>query len=153
MTLYSVQLPGGPLGQLVYAYTDGYLVASPTKDLLLRAMENRTTGVTLARSREFRKLLPADSRAHFSGMVYQNAGELIRLLAQGASAAVTPEQQKKAEEIAQNVEPMLVAIYGEADRIQIASQGSALNLLTQSMAGQLFGHGSHGTKKELQSYR
>lgn len=153
MSYYTLKFPGTVVAQICYAFVDGYLVSAPSDSLLLRTIENRRSGVTLARSGAFRKLLPANGQAHFSGMVYQNAGELIRLMAQGASAAVTPEQQKKAEEIAQNVEPMLVAIYGEEDRIEVASQGSALNLLTQSMAGQLFGHGSHRTNKEQRSYR
>jgi hypothetical protein len=152
-TWYSIRIPGSTMGQFFYTYVDGYMVAAATQDVLLRSVENRRSGVTLARSREFRSLLPAGGRAHFSGMVYQNAGELLRLLAQGAAAATSPEQQKTAEELAQKVEAALVVLYGEEDRIAIASQGSALNLLTQSMAGQLFGQRANGTKRELHTYR
>jgi hypothetical protein len=155
---YTLKAPGNPVGEIDYAFTSGYLVMTSSAGMLERALSNRKANVTLARSGDFRRLLPRDEQAHFSGLVYQNAGELIRLMAKGAGeVAATPEQRKGVEEIASKIEPMLLAIYGEEDRIELASQGSALNLLTQGLAGNLLGNAAnrkaHGTTKELRAYR
>ena len=154
--IHTLRFAGSRLTEVHYAFTDGYVVFGASDALLQRAISDRRSGVTLARSREFRNLLPGDSRSNVSGLFYQNAGDLIRLMAQGAgSVAGTAEQQKAAEEIAQKVEPMLLAIYGEDDRIELASQGSALNLLTQTMAGHLFSANrpADRTRRELRAYR
>ena len=140
-----------------YTFIDGYAVFAASDAVLQRALSDRRAGVSLSRSREFHNLLPGDSRSNVSGLVYQNAGDLIRLMAKGASqAADTPDQTKKAEEIAEKVKPMVVAIYGGQDRIEVSSQGSALNLLTQSIAfarPNITGATPHRTNKELRSYR
>ena len=157
---WSVKLPGGgPVAELTYSFTEGYLVVTPSAGLLERTLANKRSGVTLARSSEFRRRLPRDQQAHFSGMLYQNAGELIRMIAKGAgeAAGASPGRENSVREITQNLEPMLLAIYGEEDRIELASQGSALNLLTQGLAGNFFGlstrEGGHGTKRDLRAYR
>ena len=153
--VYSVKIPGTVLAEMHYTFIDGYAVFAASDAVLQRALSDRRAGVSLARSREFRSLLPGDSRSNLSGLVYQNAGDLIRLMAKGAGqAAATPDQTQKAEEIAERVQPMLVAIYGGEDRIEVSSQGSALSLLTQSMALGRPGNGTADrTKKELRSYR
>jgi hypothetical protein len=143
------------IAEVNYTFTEGYLVMTPSAGLLERTLANRRSGVSLGQSAEFRRRLPRDAQAHFSGMVYQNAGELIRLMAQGATEATgaNPERQNAVREITEKLEPMLVAIYGEDDRIELASQGSALNLLTQGLAGNLFGQNTPGTKRQLRAYR
>jgi hypothetical protein len=48
---------------------------------------------------------------------------------------------------------MAVAIYGGQDRIEVASQGSALNLLTQSLFMKAASEpGNHRTQKHLRPY-
>jgi hypothetical protein len=133
------------------------MVIGPNDGVIDKALSDRRAGVTLARAGHFRRLLPGDNRAHFSGMVYQNAGELLRLVGQGAAAATTPDQQKQAQELAEKLEPMLVTVYGGEDRIELASQGSAFSLLTQSMVGPLLhlgpAAGPDGTSPTDRSYR
>ena len=154
--VYSIRFPGTVVAEMQYTFIDGYGVFASNDTILRRALDGRRAGVSLARSREFRNLLPGDLRSNVSGLVYQNAGDLIRLLAKGAGqAAATPDQQKTAEDIAEKVQPMVVAIYGGEDRIEVSSQGSALNLLTQSLA---FGRPTaqtepQRTNKELRAYR
>jgi hypothetical protein len=152
---HTVKAADHPIAEVNYSFTDGYLVMAPSAGLLERTLLNRRSGVTLARSSEFRRRLPRDQQAHFSGMVYQNAGELIRLMAQGASEAAGANADRAAgvREIAGKLEPMLLAIYGEDDRIELASQGSALSLLTQGLTGNLFSRSADGTKRELRAYR
>lgn len=148
-------LPLAP--EIHYAFVDGYMVLAASEGLLMRSVNDRMAGVSLARSRRFTRLLPRNEQTSFSAMVYQNAGELLGLLAKGGSAAagVTPDQQRRVDEIASRVEPMLVCVYGEADRIEIASQGSAWDVLMNSLAGVMLSGGpqSPGTRAGRHSYR
>jgi hypothetical protein len=68
---------------------------------------------------------------------------------------VTPEQQKEAAEIARSVEPMLVCVYGENDRIEVASQSDGMNLLLQAVAGRMLVPDAikNGTQPGMHSYR
>jgi hypothetical protein len=157
-TYYSMAAPFGQVRMEVnYVFVDGYLLAAPNRNLLDRAMRDRAAGTTLARSQQFTNLLPRDNRANYSGMVYENAGELMQLMADTASAVrnVTPEQQKNAAEIARGVEPMLVCVYGENDRIEVASQSDGMNLLLQAVAGRMFVPDAikNGTQPGMRSYR
>jgi hypothetical protein len=154
---YTIKLTSPLVPEISYTFIDGYMLAAPSVALLDQTISNRMSGLSLVRSRRFTRLLPKDSRPNFSAVVYQNAGDILSLLAKssGAMPGVTPEQQKRAEELAGKIEPMLVCVYGESDRIEVASQGSAMNLLTQSFAGQLFGHKAHsrGTTAPRSAYR
>ncbi|HYO82149.1 MAG TPA: hypothetical protein VES20_12160, partial [Bryobacteraceae bacterium] len=156
MVAYKLSYPGGKMAEAHYAYVDGYMVIASTEAFLQRAIVDRRAGVSLSRSQEFRRLLPGGEHLNPSGIVYQNAGEVIRLMAKGAAEAAgnDAERQKRIEELAGNVEAGLVAVYGSADRIEVASQGSALNLLSQTLAGQMFGGPqSRGTTRSPRSYR
>ena len=63
---------------------DGYLVAAPSRALVMQAIRTRESGETLGRSARFRALFPPDRDAHVSGLVYQNMGPTIRSLLAGA---------------------------------------------------------------------
>jgi hypothetical protein len=154
---HMIKIGSGLLTEIHYTFVDGYLVMAPTEALLNRTISNRMSGISLTRSGRFTRLLPRDQRTNFSAMVYQNAGELLGLLARGSGsvAGATPEQQQQVEELAGKVEPMLVCAYGEPDRIEIASQGSAWSVLMNSFAGSLLsGPGqSRGTPAARKAYR
>jgi hypothetical protein len=148
---YTIKIGLPLIPEIAYTFVDGYMIAAPSLALLDQTISNRMSGISITRSRRFTRLLPRDSRAHFSAMVYQNAGDLMSLLAKSSA----PEQQRRAEELAERIEPMLVCAYGEADRIEIASQGSAMNVLAQSFAGKMLGDGrnSRGTQAPRNTYR
>jgi hypothetical protein len=152
-----IKVGSGLLTEIHYTFVDGYLVMAPTEALLNRTISNRMSGISLTRSGRFTRLLPRDQRTNFSAMIYQNAGELLGLLARssGNVSNATPDQQQQAEELAGKVEPMLVCAYGEPDRIEIASQGSAWNVLMNSFAGSLLSgpRQSRGTPAARNAYR
>lgn len=152
-TFYSVKSPFQKVPmEIHYTYVDGYLVAGSSRTLLERALRDRAAGVTLSRSQDFRKLLPQESRTSFSGMVYQNAGDLIRMVGEAASSTVkmTPEQQKQADELTAGMNATVICLYGEADRIELASQLEPANLLMKGFASQFFGNpGKVSGPKEL----
>lgn len=95
-TFYTIGSPATPF-QIHYTFWTGYLVAGPSRPMLIEAMQYHDTGITIARSESFRSQLPSDGRDYVSGFVFQN------LTTTGA--------------------PNLICLYGEQDRIIVSSKG------------------------------
>jgi ferric-dicitrate binding protein FerR (iron transport regulator) len=116
-----------------FVFDNGLVVAAPSRDLLVRTLQYRSTGYTLARSPKFTALLPHDGQVNFSAMVYHSLGSLIAPFA--AKMQLTPEQRKSLDALAPANAPVLVLAYGEADRIHLASSGSFFGLRLEQMLG------------------
>jgi hypothetical protein len=129
-----------------------------------RALQYRASGYTLARSTQFRSLVPRDHYSNFSAVVYQNAGSsvapFIGLL--GGTSLLSPEQQKSLAEVSAQLKPTLITAYGEEDRITVAGNGSMFGLsLDNLIRGNLLGMGGGiplpgimpGTPRRLPAYR
>jgi len=115
--------------ELHYAFAGGYLVAAPSRALVMRAIRTHESGDTLGRSASFRALFPPDRDAHVSGLLYQNVGPTILALLQAPGASqLTADQRGSFESLTRDTRPTLVSIYGEEDGIRVAGTGSALNL-------------------------
>ncbi len=114
---------GRELAHLLFA--DGYLVAGPSRALLVESIAQRAAGVTLAASQRFLDLLPEDGEIHFSGIAYQNLGGSLGALgsllpdAEGAGA----EQQAQLEAVLADSGPSLAVAYGAARRITVVTRG------------------------------
>jgi hypothetical protein len=67
--------------EIHYVFADGYLIATPSRTLLTRALQNRETGHVLARSEAFRKQLPQNGRTNFSALIYGNPESVVKPLA------------------------------------------------------------------------
>jgi ferric-dicitrate binding protein FerR (iron transport regulator) len=133
-TFYSIRGGGMPF-EIHYAYADGYLVAAPSRALVIQALRIHETGDSLPQSLQFRALLPADGQDHASGLLYQNLGAFTGALAGVAGAApLTPEQRRSLETLAQNARPTLVCVYGEEDAIRMAGSGSLVDLDPTALA-------------------
>ncbi|HEX8985740.1 MAG TPA: hypothetical protein VF767_09920, partial [Bryobacteraceae bacterium] len=115
--------------QVQYVYDNGFLVAAPNRDLLVRAMEYRTTGYTLSRSAKFTRLLPRDGHTDFSAMVYQTLATALGPIAD--QVGLTPEQRSSIAAAG----PSLVLAYGEQDRIEFASAGTFFGLRLEQLLG------------------
>jgi hypothetical protein len=116
-----------------FVFDNGLAIAAPSRDLLVRALQYRSTGYTLSRSPKFTALLPHDGQVNFSAMVYHSLGSLIAPFA--AKMQLTPEQRKSLDALAPANAPVLVLAYGEADRIHLASSGSFFGLRLEQMLG------------------
>jgi hypothetical protein len=117
-TYYTLSNPSAPsFPQVVYTYTDGYLLAGSSQALLDTAIQNRASGYTLPRSATFTALIPHDQYANFSAAIYYNASSLTPLLEQFSN-------QPAVQQLAANLKPTLIAAYGENDRITFATSGS-----------------------------
>ncbi len=132
-TLKSAKLPV----EIDYVFTDGYMLIAPTQALLEAAIQNRASGLTLARSAAFRAQLPQDGHVNFSGLLFYNLGStlgpVVDQLKKGG--LMTPDQQKSAEMLTSNREPGLVYAYGEPDRIVVASRSGFFGLSLDTLIG------------------
>ncbi|HXI41318.1 MAG TPA: FecR domain-containing protein [Bryobacteraceae bacterium] len=133
---HSLQSPQSLVG-VHYTFVDGYLVAAASPALLGQAISQRATGFTLTRSAGFRALLGRDGYSNFSAILYQNFSKVSGPLAGTLSATgvLTPEQQKALDTLKANVAPTLIYVYGQPDRIEVASTGSFFGVNLDALAG------------------
>ncbi len=122
----------GPLTEAHYTFASGYLIAAPTRALLVRALETKTNGTGIVHSPVFARMLPRDPHTNFSAVVFQNLGTTLAPFAGllGGQAAQSMG----------NLQPSLIAAYADSDRISLASGGDLLGMklntfLSGSMAG------------------
>ena len=130
-TYYSLRIsrpsaaPGAP-SEIDYVFVDGYLLAAPSRALLLSSIQNRNTQYTLARSSDFTSRLPRDGFTNCSALVYQNLGAML------ASAAdlpmLAPAERQGHESLKQNSGPSLTCAYGESQDIVVANTGNIFGM-------------------------
>src|SRR5581483_11632139 len=61
-----------PLTEAHYTFSNGYLIAAPTRALLTRALQVKTAGNSIVHAAAFTALIPHDHYDNFSAVVYQN---------------------------------------------------------------------------------
>jgi hypothetical protein len=144
-TFYSVESQvGGLATEYAYTFADGYMIMAPSRALLLAALQTHAKGTSLARSTSFHSLLPSDTQANFSGMIYQNLGPILKPLA----GQLTSQQLALVQQLAVDAKPSVFCAYGEADRIQVASSGKLFDLNPGIPALlHLLGSSDHGTSR------
>jgi hypothetical protein len=121
--------------ELHYAYAGGYLVAAPSRALVMKAIRTRESGETLGRSPAFRALFPADRDAHVSGLVYQNLGRLVGSLLEGPAAGqLTPDQRNSVQSLAGDARPTLLCAYGEERGIRVTGMGGLFDFDAAELA-------------------
>ncbi len=135
LTYYTLSTPLGM--DLHYVFTDGYLLAASSSELLTLSMQTRASGITLSRSAKFRAQMPQDGYVNFSGLVYYNLGAVLGpMVDQLKSGGILPaDVQKSADLLAANREPTLIYAYGEPDQIVVASRGSFFGLGLDTLVG------------------
>jgi hypothetical protein len=122
-TFHRLRLRGdnGATVEIHYTFADGYLVAAPSRALVLKAIAVRDSGRSLARSPRFTGLWPTDGHTHVSALLYQNLASLAGAAADAApGAAMSPEQRQAVADVVARLQPSLVYAVGEEDRIQVA---------------------------------
>jgi hypothetical protein len=110
----------GPLTEAHYTFASGYLIAAPTRALLVRALETKANGTGIVHSPMFARMLPRDPHTNFSAVVYQNLGTTLAPFA----GLLGPQ----AAQSIGNFQPSLIAAYADSDRIALASGGDLLGL-------------------------
>ncbi len=129
--------------EIYYTFADGYMIAAPSRALVANALETHTSGNSLARSADFRTLLPRDEHGNCSGLFYQNLGPMLSPLA----SQLTPQQLQSLRQLATDSKPTVICAYGEESQIEVVS-GSELPFNLNSAAfATLLGRGKAGTSR------
>jgi hypothetical protein len=143
------QLPEGSLiagAEFHYTFVDGYMVAAPSRALVERAIQTRDSHATILTAEAFRDLLPTDGYVDFSAVVFNRLGELVGELVGKLPMPeeLTAEQKAQVQgflsELSESAGPSLYALYGESDRIRLASNSPSL--VPFAGLGSIFGLGS-----------
>jgi FecR protein/Protein of unknown function (DUF3352)/Putative zinc-finger len=122
-TYYTIRNPKHPEFEVDYTYEDTYLIAAPDIATLSQALRDRQSGNTLTHSPTFQALVPSDGYTNFSGIFYHNIGPIVGpLVSQIKSVgALTQQQQESIAALQANTAPGLIYLYGESQRIVVAS--------------------------------
>jgi len=121
--------------ELHYALAEGYLVAAPSRALVMRALQTRASGDTLARSASFRALFPPDRDVNVSGLVYENLGPMVRSLLDAPGAGtLTADQRRSLDGLTRDARPAVLCAYGEPSAVRVAGLGGVFDLDTADLA-------------------
>ena len=138
---YGITSNRGPLMEAHYTFADGYFIGGPTRALVARALQVKTSGASVKHAQQFVTMLPRDHYANFSAVFYENLGTTLAPIAglMGAFTGGNAQQQKMLQSLG-NVRPTLIAAYGEPNALTIASGDNVLgagltNLMTGNLAG------------------
>jgi hypothetical protein len=141
-TYYNLRNPKQPNFEIDYTYVDSYVIAAPDVATLSRAIRDRRAGNTLTHSQSFQALLPSDGYTNFSAIFYHNIGPVVGPLVEQIKAVgtLTAQQQKSIATMQANTAPGLIYVYGEPQRIVVASEGGFMGfdlgtLLTMGQGG------------------
>lgn len=107
-----------------YTYSNGYLIAGPSRALIDRAVKYHDSGATLLHSPRFVAALPEDKQANFSALIYQNLAPVLGGIAKrvGGVAGSLPEEQRKSfSSLIRG--PVLAYAYAQGDHISFALNG------------------------------
>ena len=110
--------------ELSYTYSNGYLIAGPSRALIDRAVKYHDSGITLLHSERFVAALPEDKQANFSALIYQNLAPALGGIAKrvGSVTSKLPEDQRM--NLSSLVSgPVLAYAYAQGDHISFALNG------------------------------
>jgi hypothetical protein len=122
-TYYTIRNSNEPNFEVDYTYVDSYLIAGPDIATLSRALRDHQSGNTLTHSQTFQALLPSDGYTNFSAIFYHNIGPVVGPLVDQIKSFgnLTAQQQKSITTLQANTTPGLIYVYGEPQRIVVAS--------------------------------
>ena len=108
-----------------FTYTNGYMIAGPSRALIDRAVKYHESGYTLLHSSRFVAALPEDKQANFSALIYQNLapalGGIAKRMGSGVTANLPEEQRQNLKSLMSG--PVLAYAYAQDDQISFALNG------------------------------
>ena len=120
-----------------YVFTNGYLIAGPSRALVEQAVRYHDSGTTLKTSPKFTAGLPADGQVNFSAFVYHNIASLVQPFAKTLGGANMPSGPQKAMTMAAMMEPTLAYAYAYGDHMEVAAntEGGPFGLSPATLLG------------------
>jgi hypothetical protein len=137
--LQSRSSKGGPM---YYTFAAGYMIIGPDRATLMNTLRTRLEGDSLARSGQFKALLPKDGSANYSFLAYQNLGPILQPLL----STVDGEQAAVIQELAADSRPSVIAGWGRENRIEAVTNSRLLGF--DWLAVGSFLSDANGTKKK-----
>jgi ferric-dicitrate binding protein FerR (iron transport regulator) len=143
-TYYSI-VSGDGSSHASYLFEDGYMIAGPSRALLEQAIQQRSSGVTLATTAKFRDLLGPDGQVNVSALVYSNIAPIAQSASKvlpSGSAKGHPNGAAQLGKMLAGQGPTLYYAYAEPDRIVFAGSNQnplGLNLGTLASFGGMLG--------------
>jgi hypothetical protein len=118
LTFYTIHAQDATkLVEITYTFTDGYMILGPSRAIVMNAIAIHQNGNSLARSADFRALLPQDENPDVSAVLYQNLAPVIAPIANQLS----PSQLQSLQQLAAETKPSVVCAYGEDSAIRVAT--------------------------------
>jgi len=118
--------------EVTYTFTDGYMILAPSRAIIMNAMAIHQNGNSLAKSGDFRALLPQDEHPDVSAVLYQNLAPVLGTISQHLTAS----QLQSLQQLAAESKPSVVCAYGDDSAIRVATSsrlfGFDLNTLALS---------------------
>lgn len=135
------------ISEIDYTYANGYMVAGPSRAIVMNALATYANGDSLAASGSFHALLPRDSYANFSALAYWNPGPVLQPFQGQFGSAGNGALQR----LAANAKPAAICAYGGANTIEVASTANLLGLQPDAMTlMNMLGQGRGGTSRVSQ---
>ncbi len=138
-----------------YVFTNGYLIAGPSRALVEQALRYHDSGTTLKTSPKFTAGLPADGQVNFSAFVYHNIAPLVQPLTKLGGPNL-PSGPQRAMTMAAMMEPTLAYAYAYGDHMEVAAntEGGPFGLSPATLLGmpnafELHNILEHGLKADL----
>jgi len=129
-TYYHVHvLSADSFADFYYTFADGYMIAGPSRAILVQAISTRNSSDSLARSSQFLALLPQNSQTNVSALYYQNLAPLL-----DSVAGLTPSQLQSLRELAADSKPSMAVAYGEESQIEFVTNGKFPGLDPDTLA-------------------
>lgn len=139
---YSLQSRESKAKPMYYTFAAGYMIAGPDRAVLMNTLRTRVTGDSLARSGEFKALLPKDDNANYSFVAYQNLAPILQPLL----STVDNEQAKVIQELAADSRPSVIVGWGRENQIEAVTNSRLVGFDWLALSS--FFSDSHGTKRE-----
>ena len=105
-----------------YTFAGGYMIVGPNRATLMNTLHTRAYGDSLARSGDFKAMLPKDENANYSLIAYQNLAPIIQPL----SAQLTGDQAKIVQGLASDSRPSVACAWGKQNRIEAVTNSRLL---------------------------
>ena len=124
LTYTRVEIPNLPKQEIAYAFIDGYLVAASSPALLKEAVDMHRNGTSLAKSGEFRKLLPLEHSGQASAVIFQNVALTLASMAQ----QIPQEASQLVQSLAGKDAYSVMSLVGEPTALRVTTNSHALDL-------------------------
>jgi hypothetical protein len=122
---------------MTFTFSSGYMIVGPSRAVVMDALHTKAMGSSLARSGDFKSMLPKDSNANYSAVAYQNLSPVLQpLLSQ-----MTGEQAAVLQQLAADSRPSVIAAWGRENRIDAATNSRFIGFDWLAL-GSLLGKGT-----------